>query len=127
MEFFKQFTGRKEEIHREICRHMSFEYYTTGKIIFYQGDIPDKFYMLLKGKIAVLIRKSEEELKFLNIQYKNPPKSKSFLTPSNLLTGQKMSDENNMTIRRRLIAICLKKSVRRLLVCLKFFSLLAKK
>jgi CRP-like cAMP-binding protein len=87
MEFFKQFTGRKEEIHKEICKHMSFEYYTTGKIIFYQGDAPDKFYMLLKGKIAVLIRKSDEELKFLNIQHKNPPKSKGFLNSGNPLGG----------------------------------------
>lgn len=37
---------------------MKLEYFPTGKVIFYLGDFPDKFFILLSGKVAILLKKT---------------------------------------------------------------------
>ena len=37
---------------------MKIEYKQKGKVVFYEGDLPDKFFILLSGKVAIIKKKT---------------------------------------------------------------------
>lgn len=47
----------KIDLHKTLCKAMRLEYFPTGKVIFYFGDFPDKFFILLHGKVVILLKK----------------------------------------------------------------------
>lgn len=53
MTFFSELLAKKSNIlnnvHLNLCKAMNYEYVKKGSIVFYAGDIPDRFYILLKG------------------------------------------------------------------------------
>lgn len=53
MKFFYDLLSKKSNIennvHYNLCKAMNYEFVHKGGIVFYAGDIPDRFYILLKG------------------------------------------------------------------------------
>lgn len=39
----------------DICNELRYEYFYPGEFVFKQGDYGDRFYVILKGKVQVLI------------------------------------------------------------------------
>ncbi|KAL4500672.1 hypothetical protein ABPG72_003096 [Tetrahymena utriculariae] len=53
--FLKQFIGTKSLEFLEMCKYLEVEEYEEGHILFQQGDIGEKFFIILEGQVAVLI------------------------------------------------------------------------
>lgn len=43
----------------DVCTELKYELINGGEFVFYQGDYGDKFYVILKGKVQVLINNNE--------------------------------------------------------------------
>ncbi len=43
----------------DVCTELKYELIHRGEFVFYQGDYGDKFYVILKGKVQVLINNNE--------------------------------------------------------------------
>lgn len=41
---------------------MQYMFIPKGGIVFYQGDFPDRFYITLKGKVAIFVPKKAEDI-----------------------------------------------------------------
>ena len=44
-------------------KYLKYEYFNKNSFVFHHLDSGDKFYFILQGKIAILIPKSDEEIK----------------------------------------------------------------
>ncbi|EAR95819.2 cyclic nucleotide-binding domain protein (macronuclear) [Tetrahymena thermophila SB210] len=59
LKFFEQINkdqaNQKAHLHRKICKYLNFDFRQKGKVVFYQGDIADSFFIVLQGKCLVLI------------------------------------------------------------------------
>jgi hypothetical protein len=42
-----------------VCTELKYELIPGGEFVFYQGDYGDKFYVILKGKVQVLVNNNE--------------------------------------------------------------------
>lgn len=56
--------NQQANLHYNICKNLRYEYYHKGDIIFYDGEDPLKFYIIIKGKALALIPKSEHQLEY---------------------------------------------------------------
>ena len=65
VKFFESLKETKS-IFNEVCKYLTYEYFETNKFIFNEGEIGDKFYIILKGQVGVLIKIKEKE----NFTYK---------------------------------------------------------
>lgn len=70
LEFFSKMKKQKEidiyspsSLIYKCCKHLRYEYVTKGEAVFHEGDKAEKFYIIIKGKIAVLLPKDNETLK----------------------------------------------------------------
>jgi hypothetical protein len=43
----------------DVCTELKYELISGGEFVFYQGDYGDKFYVILKGKVQVLVNNNE--------------------------------------------------------------------
>ncbi len=43
----------------DVCTELKYELIPDGEFVFYQGDYGDKFYVILKGKVQVLVNNNE--------------------------------------------------------------------
>ncbi len=43
----------------DVCTELKYELSPDGEFVFYQGDYGDKFYVILKGKVQVLVNNNE--------------------------------------------------------------------
>jgi ATP-binding cassette subfamily B protein len=57
-----------------ICRFMMYEYYEAGDIVFEQGSVGTKFYVILDGKVSVQMTTLEFQTKEVAVL----PKGASF-------------------------------------------------
>ncbi|KAL4463058.1 hypothetical protein ABPG72_009201 [Tetrahymena utriculariae] len=59
LKFFEQINkdqaNQKAHLHRKICNYLNFDFRQKGKVVFYQGDIANSFFIVLQGKCLVLI------------------------------------------------------------------------
>ena len=55
LQFFSQFARKKHKqiLHAKIIKLVKLEQRPSESVIFYAGDIPDKFYIILKGSVIV--------------------------------------------------------------------------
>lgn len=51
------------KIHEKCCQHLNYASYKRGDVIFRQGDHPNKFYIVLKGHVQVLLLKDDETIR----------------------------------------------------------------
>ena len=86
------------------CKALKYEYYEKGDTIFYQGDTGDKFYIVIKGRVAVLllkdskiIEKEKENVKNLRRNREIPEYMKKYLSP----TLKEHEENKNDSIRPR--------------------------
>jgi len=56
IQFFKE---KKDSIYKkdllEICMNMKYRFREAGETVFYQGDIGNEFFILIKGKVQVSV------------------------------------------------------------------------
>lgn len=73
--FFKRITieQNSEEIHRECCQMMSLEEYSKSDVIVNFGDKGEKFYIILKGSVSVLLP-VKKSIKMRRVQAQNMTK-----------------------------------------------------
>ncbi|CAD8086815.1 unnamed protein product [Paramecium sonneborni] len=65
IEFFKKNCPEGSSLRDFIMyagRALTYEYYKKGQIIFHYGDYGDKFFMILKGNVAVLVPKGNHDV-----------------------------------------------------------------
>ena len=55
------FRSLKPSIHSECCKHMLHEYFCKNDYVFHAGEKGDKFFIVLKGKVSVLVPTEENE------------------------------------------------------------------
>ena len=60
--FLKGFTSRNLQILADSAMHVEFE---TGQIIFQEGDLANRFYLIESGKVALETPKKDEEPKLI--------------------------------------------------------------
>jgi Cyclic nucleotide-binding domain len=58
IEFFKS-TSIQTHHMVDVCQELRYECMQPGEFVFYQGDYGDKFYIILKGKVQVLVNNTE--------------------------------------------------------------------
>ena len=46
------------QMHKEVCRSVELELYGKGEVVFRQGDVGDKFYVIVQGRLEVLVREN---------------------------------------------------------------------
>lgn len=67
LEFVKHInkkTRNKElQLHEKCCRVLTLETYPGGHVIFQKGELPDKFYLILKGQVSIYVPKDPEAIK----------------------------------------------------------------
>ncbi|CDW86844.1 cyclic nucleotide-binding domain containing protein [Stylonychia lemnae] len=72
IQFFKQRNIEGAHLN-DICMELRYEYLQAGDFVFYQGDYGDRFYVILRGKVQVLINKpSNSKKKKSNKKKMNP-------------------------------------------------------
>ncbi|KAL4452880.1 hypothetical protein ABPG74_002445 [Tetrahymena malaccensis] len=106
MNFFKELLSKKSNIqnniHQNLCKAMQYEYRKQGSVVFYAGDIPDRFYILLKGEVAVLLKKQQEEIDKLkrgqNLDPTDEKKKSKFTLRKYLLFKKFQKVVNNLKI-----------------------------
>jgi len=83
MEFFSP-----SSMNFKCCKALKYEHFEKGETVFFQGDIGDKFYIIIKGKVSVLlhkestvIEKEKEVLKNLRRNRVIPEYMKKYLEP----------------------------------------------
>ena len=54
VEFFKKRNIQGNDI-VQVCQELKYEYFGKGEAVFKYGDIGDKFYVILRGEVAVKI------------------------------------------------------------------------
>ena len=47
----------------DICSELRYEQYSAGEFVFHLGDYGDRFYVILKGKVRVLINNTTSKKK----------------------------------------------------------------
>ena len=111
LEFFARMKKDKEmeflnpsSMNFKCCKALKYEYYEKGDTIFYQGDTGDKFYIVIKGRVAVLllkdskiIEKEKENVKNLRRNREIPEYMKKYLSP----TLKEHEENKNDSIRPR--------------------------
>ena len=73
IEFFKT-NGSIETQHMvDVCQELRHEVALPGDFVFYQGEYGDKFYVILKGKVQVLVSNPEfkKQVKRLKVEAAN--------------------------------------------------------
>ncbi|KAL4478319.1 hypothetical protein ABPG72_009555 [Tetrahymena utriculariae] len=106
MNFFKELLSKKSNIqnniHQNLCKAMQYEYRKQGSVVFYAGDIPDRFYILLKGEVSVLLKKQQEEIDKLkkgqNVDPTDEKKKSKFTLRKFLLFKKFQKVVNNLKI-----------------------------
>lgn len=65
LKFFQELlqSKNKHRLHYLTCKYMTLRSYDQGDIIFKENDIPDNFYIILRGTANVYCKK-----KFMNIE-----------------------------------------------------------
>ena len=43
----------------EVCSELRYEYHPANEFVFHQGDYGDKFYVILKGEVQVLVNNND--------------------------------------------------------------------
>eukprot|EP00347_Sterkiella_histriomuscorum_P008621 403344394 len=72
IQFFK--TRNIEGSHlNDICNELRYEYYQPGEFVFRQGDYGDRFYVILRGKVQVLINNPNDKKKKKVVKKKMNP------------------------------------------------------
>ena len=65
--FFKSLNEKpmnvKLKIHERCCARMKYEFHKKGSTVFFIGDLPEKFYIILLGSVNVLLLKTEDRMK----------------------------------------------------------------
>jgi hypothetical protein len=46
-----------KEDYRYICEHIKFQYCNIGDYVFHKGDFGNEFFIIIKGKVSVLVPK----------------------------------------------------------------------
>lgn len=46
-----------------MCKYLMFEHFDHDSVIFKQGDIADKFFVILKGQVKIVVNVAENETK----------------------------------------------------------------
>ena len=97
----KFFSDNKKKMDQEsyykLLRYLSYEKISSNQIVFRQGDMGDKFYVILKGNVDVFVRKPDIELK----KKTNKDKLKlskcfqEFSSQQNIPRKTEEDDENN--------------------------------
>ena len=54
MDFFKTLKIEGQDIH-QVCQELQYEYLHKGEAVFKYGEYGNKFYVILKGEVAVKI------------------------------------------------------------------------
>ena len=69
LDFFKKMKKDKEieyfnptSMNFKCCKALKYEYFQKGDAVFYQGDTADKFFIIIKGKVSVLLQKDSAVL-----------------------------------------------------------------
>lgn len=66
IQFFQKMKIQGQDL-VQICQELKHEFYKEGEVVFKQGEYGDKFYVILKGEVAVKIpdpkRKNEQQNK----------------------------------------------------------------
>ena len=60
IEFFKSKTDIRLSDFSTICLNLEYEYYKKNQIVFDYGSYGNKFYIIIKGKVSVLIPSPQE-------------------------------------------------------------------
>ena len=55
VEFFNNILKDDEQLHRACCKMMTFEEFLSGDIIVNYGDLAEKFYIVIRGSLAVYV------------------------------------------------------------------------
>ena len=100
MEFFSP-----SSMNFKCCKALKYEHFEKGETVFFQGDIGDKFYIIIKGKVSVLlhkestvIEKEKEVLKNLRRNRVIPEYMKKYLEPP--VINIKKEKENLPTVTK---------------------------
>lgn len=66
LDFFQNMNKKQINIqmktHEKCCSRMEYDQVKKGNAVFMAGDLPEKFYIILKGSVNVLLPISEEQL-----------------------------------------------------------------
>jgi CRP-like cAMP-binding protein len=58
IEFFKNNSIQTHHL-VDVCSELRYEMIPAGNFVFYQGDYGDKFYVILKGRVQILVNNAE--------------------------------------------------------------------
>ncbi|KAL4438849.1 hypothetical protein ABPG74_016569 [Tetrahymena malaccensis] len=61
--FQKYIMEGKEDVHQKSCKHMTYERFSSGDMVFSQGDRGSKFYIILEGLVGIYIKIKSEQKK----------------------------------------------------------------
>ncbi|EAS00948.1 cyclic nucleotide-binding domain protein (macronuclear) [Tetrahymena thermophila SB210] len=61
--FQKYILEGKEDVHQKSCKHMTYERFNSGDMVFSQGDRGSKFYIILEGLVGIYIKIKNEQKK----------------------------------------------------------------
>ncbi|KAL4488413.1 hypothetical protein ABPG72_019263 [Tetrahymena utriculariae] len=61
--FQKYIIEGKEDVHQKSCKHMTYEKFNSGDMVFSQGDRGSKFYIILEGLVGIYIKIKSEQKK----------------------------------------------------------------
>lgn len=110
MDFFKKINKKKSNqegnLHWNLCRAMEHQFFPKGSVVFYQGDIPDSFFILLEGRACVLTLLPAEEMSQRAKQQKESDKEQ----------GLKLG------MRRYLVVLSFQRAIKRLVLALFFIK-----
>jgi hypothetical protein len=59
----KKTRNQELQLHEKCCRVLTLETYPSGHVIFQKGELPDKFYLILKGQVSIYMPKDPEAIK----------------------------------------------------------------
>lgn len=58
---FFQSLKENQSIFKECCMYLTYEHFNTGEFIFSEGEVGDKFYIIIKGQAGVWVKVKEKE------------------------------------------------------------------